>query len=256
MSATITDLSSIRPLAESALQRSAIGRCLANVASQVTLHVRRLEKGEYLIRAGDAFTSLYLLVSGSAKALRLGADGREQVTRFYLAEDVLGLDGMGTDVYPTSVRMLEYSTVVEIPLRQFERLGIDVHELYGALLRKLACEVVHDEKAMLLLGSANAEERLASFLLELGRSYAERGYSGSEYVLRMTREDIASYLGLKLETVSRRLSRFHREGALQVDGRCIRIRDREQLLRAAAWIDDTGLDPQLLAQGVCRTKAR
>lgn len=235
MPATIVPLSSARVLSDATLRRSRLGRTLLDLAAQATLHVHRLEKGAYLFCAGAPFRSLFLLSSGSAKAVRPGADGREQVTRFFLAEDLLGLDALDANTHPTSVRMLEYSVALEIPLRQLEQAGIDIRGLYVALIRNLAREVEDEQKTLLLLGSAKAEERLATFLLELGRRYAERGYSGSEYVLRMTREDIASYLGLKLETVSRGLSRFNRTGAVDVRGRNIRIRDREQLGRTAVW---------------------
>ena len=235
MSATIASLSSARALADAALHRSALGRALTNVASHFTLHVHRLQKGAYLACAGSSFRSLFLLTSGSAKATRPGADGREQVTRFYMAEDLLGLDALDAGVHPTSIRMLEYSVALEIPLPQLEQAGIDIRGLYVALIRKLSREVEYEQQTLLLLGSAKAEERLATFLLELGRRYAERGCSASEYVLRMTREDIASYLGLKLETVSRGLSRFNRTGAVDVQGRSIRIRDPAQLERSAVW---------------------
>ncbi|HEX7113272.1 MAG TPA: helix-turn-helix domain-containing protein [Mizugakiibacter sp.] len=229
------DLSSARNLADATLQRSALGRCLADFSGQTTLHVVRLQKGEHIVHAGDPFESLFLLSSGSAKALRVGIDGREQVTRFYFAEDLLGLDALDAEVHPTSIRALEYSVAIEVPLRRLERMGIDVRSLNAALIRKLAHEIQHEQMTMLLLGSTTAEERLAAFLLDLGRRYAARGYSGTEYVLKMTREDIASYLGLKLETISRGLSRFNREGTVQVEGRHISIRDRERLGRAAAW---------------------
>lgn len=235
MSATIVPLSSARTLSDATLRRSRLCRTLMDLGTQVTLHVHRLEKGAYLCCAGAPFRSLFLLSSGSAKAVRPGTDGREQVTRFYLAEDLLGLDALDADAHPTSIRMLEYSVALEIPLRQLEQAGIDIRSLYMALIRNLAREIEDEQKTLLLLGSAKAEERLATFLLELGRRYAELGYSASEYVLRMTREDIASYLGLKLETVSRGLSRFNRSGAVDVQGRNIRIRDREQLGRAAVW---------------------
>lgn len=235
MPATIIPLSSARVLTETVLHRSAFGRTLINVASHFTLHVHRLQKGAYLACAGAPFRSLFLLSSGSAKATRPGGDGREQVTRFYLAEDLLGLDAMDAGMHPTSIRMLEYSVALEIPLPQLEQAGIDIRGLYVALIRRLSREVEYEQQTLMLLGSAKAEERLATFLLELGRRYAERGCSASEYLLRMTREDIASYLGLKLETVSRGLSRFNRTGAVEVQGRSIRIRDPAQLERSAVW---------------------
>lgn len=235
MSATIASLSTARKLADDTLHRSAFGRELLKVASRFTLHVHRLQKGGYLACAGAPFRSLFLLTSGSAKATCPGADGREQITRFYMAEDLLGLDALDAGVHPTSIRMLEYSVALEIPLPQLEQAGIDIRGIYGALIRKLSHEVEYEQQTLLLLGSAKAEERLATFLLELGRRHAERGCSASEYVLRMTREDIASYLGLKLETVSRGLSRLNRIGAVDVQGRSIRICDPRQLEQSAVW---------------------
>lgn len=235
MPATISSLYDARVLADATLHRSALGRTLASVASRFALHVHRLQKGAYLACAGAPFRSLFLLSSGSAKATRPGSEGREQVTRFYLAEDLLGLDALDAGVHPTSIRMLEYSVALEIPLPQMEQAGIDIRGLYAALVRRLSHEVECEQRTLLLLGSAKADERLATFLLELGRRYAERGCSASKYVLRMTREDIASYLGLKIETVSRGLSRFHRTGAVDVQGRSICIRDAELLERSAVW---------------------
>lgn len=235
MSTNVRDLSTARTLAETTLRRSALGRTLMTVTPQLTLHVHRVDKGRYIVCAGAPFRSLFLLSSGSAKAVRPGSDGREQVTRFYLAEDLLGLDALDKDIHPTSISMLEYSVAIEIPLRQLEQAGIDICALHVALIRNLAREIEHEQKTLLLLGSASAEERLATFLLDMGRRHAERGYSPSEYVLRMTREDIASYLGMKLETVSRGLSRFNRSGAVHVQGRNIRICDREKLGRASVW---------------------
>lgn len=230
------DVGSARQLAREALEHSAVGRCLAHIATQMQPQVLRLEKGQFLAHAGDPLHSLYLLSSGSAKAFRVGRDGREQVVRFYLAEDLLGLDAIGSGVHPTFIRALEYSVAVEVPLQQLERLGVNVAELHRELIRQLAREVERDQQAMLWLGSTSAEERIAAFLLDLARRHAARGHSGSEYVLRMTREDIASYLGVKLETVSRGLSRFHRAGVVQVQGRHIHIRDADQLSDFAAWV--------------------
>lgn len=227
-------------LAGSVLERSAVGRCLAAVAARINPQVLRLEKGDYLVRAGQPLRSLYLLSSGSAKAFRVGRDGREQITRFYLAEDLLGLDALEGAVHPTFIRALEYSVAVEVPLHQLEQMGVDSGQLHRELIRQLAHEVAHDQAAMLLLGSTSAEERIAAFLLDLARRHADRGHSGSEFVLRMTREDIASFLGVKLETVSRGLSRFHRAGMVQVRGRHIRISDREQLRQLAAWVPADG----------------
>ena len=116
-----------------------------------------------------------------------------------------------------------------IPFGELEELARSVPALQRNLHQLLAREISRDHGVMLVLGSMRAEERLASFLLNLSRRYQLRGYSSTEFVLRMTREEIGSYLGLKLETVSRLFSRFQDEGLLEVSGRTVKIVDRDAL---------------------------
>ena len=184
---------------------------------------RRVRRGEYLYRYGDSFQSLFGIRAGSFKSVLLTEDGREQVTGFHLGGDVLGIDGIGLDVHAGDAIALEDSEVVEIPFAELDALATRDPQLQRELFRMLSAEIQRERALMLLLGSMRAEERLAAFLINLSQRMATRGFSASCFVLRMTREEIGSMLGLKLETVSRILSRFQSEGLIQVRNREIAI---------------------------------
>ena len=185
----------------------------------------RLRKGESLYRAGDPFQALFAVRLGTLKTTVLAEDGREQVAGYHLQGDLIGLDGLGTDRHGCGAVALEDSEVCTIPFEHLEELARDLPPLQRNLHQFLAREISRDHSVMLLLGSMRAEERLATFLLNLSERYRSRGYSSTEFVLRMTREEIGSYLGLKLETVSRLFSRFQDEGLLKVSGRNVKLTD-------------------------------
>jgi CRP/FNR family transcriptional regulator len=197
----------------------------------------RLRKGEALYRAGDAFNALYAVRLGTFKTTVLAEDGREQIAGYHLQGDILGLDGLGTERHGCAAIALEDSEVCTIPFADLEEVARNVPPLQRNLHQFLAREISRDHGVMLLLGSMRAEERLASFLLSLSARYRSRGYSSTEFVLRMTREEIGSYLGLKLETVSRLFSRFQDEGLLAVAGRSIKIHDIAALRKLAGRRD-------------------
>ena len=126
---------------------------------------------------------------------------------------------------------LEDTEVCVLPFDRLEAFGRTHVRFQHNLHRMLSREIARECKVMLLLGTMLAERRLAVFLLDLADRYHARGYSSCEFVLRMTREEIGSYLGLKLETVSRLFSRFQRDGLLQVEGRVVKLLDRSSLRR-------------------------
>jgi len=190
---------------------------------------RQLARGEDLFRAGDRFTSVYAVRTGFFKTGLTLEDGREQVTGFQMTGELLGLDGISTDAHTVTATALEDSQVCIIPFDQLEELSRDFTELQRQFHKIMSREIVRDHGVMLLLGSMKAEERLAAFMVNLTQRLHSRGYSSSEVVLRMTREEIGSYLGLKLETVSRTFSRFQDEGLLDVKQRQIRILDQARL---------------------------
>ena len=189
----------------------------------------KLKKGESLYRAGEPFHALYAVRLGSLKTTVLAEDGREQVAGYHMLGDIIGLDGIGTDRHGCQASALEDTEVCIMPFERLEDLARSVPALQHNLHQFLAREITRDHNVMLLLGSMRAEERLAVFLVNLSERYRRRGYSSSEFVLRMTREEIGSYLGLKLETVSRLFSRFQDEGLIQVQGRNIKILDMAKL---------------------------
>lgn len=192
-------------------------------------HRRKLRRGEHLYRAGAPLASLYAIRSGTMKSCVLHEDGREQVAGFHMMGDLLGMDGISGGRHTCDTVALEDCEVCEIPYSCLEQLSRELPPLQHQLHRIMSREIVRDYGVMLLLGSMKAEERLAAFLLNLSQRFEARGYSPSEFHLRMTREEIGSYLGLKLETISRVLSRFQQDGVIQVHHKHLRIVDAERL---------------------------
>ena len=190
---------------------------------------RAVARGESLFRAGETFLSLYAVRTGFFKTRVSSEDGRDQVTGFQMAGELLGLDGISTDNHTCDAVALEDSQVCVIPYHQLEGLARQFTELQHQFNKIMSREIVREYGVMLMLGSMRAEQRLAAFLLNLTRRLQARGFSASSLVLRMKRNEIGSYLGLKLETVSRTFSKFQQEGILDVNQRQIRIVDQSKL---------------------------
>ena len=190
---------------------------------------RSLRRGESLYTVGEVFKSLYAVRTGFFKTRVAAADGRDQVTGFQMTGELLGFDGIGTERHTCDAVALEDSQVCVIPFTQLEALSRQFGELQRQLHKVMSRENVRDHGVMLLQGSMRAEERLAAFLLNLTQRLQARGFSGSSLVLRMTREEIGSYLGLKLETVSRAFSKFQDDGVLEVKQRQLRVLNEEAL---------------------------
>jgi CRP/FNR family transcriptional regulator len=192
---------------------------------------RSLRRGDSLYRAGDPFRSLYAVQSGFFKISLTSENGRDQVTGFHMAGEIIGLDGIGTETHSCSAVSLEDSEVCVIPFSRFETLGSDLQCLRRHFHRIMSREIVREHGVMLLLGTLRSEERLAAFLLDLSQRFLALGSPPGEFHLRMTREDIGSFLGLKLETVSRIFSKFIDDGLIEIRQRCVRIVDLQGLKR-------------------------
>jgi CRP/FNR family transcriptional regulator len=189
----------------------------------------RVRKGDILVHCGDAFRGLYAIRSGSCKSVVTTAGGQEQLAGYHISGDVIGAAAIFGSRHDATVTALEDSEFCVIPLERMEakaRSDVGLQHRFHALMSR---EIGRERKVMLMLGAMRAEQRLAAFLLDLAERYAARGYSSSEFMLRMTREEIGCHLGLKLETVSRLFSRFHREGLIRVQGRDVRLIDRTAL---------------------------
>jgi CRP/FNR family transcriptional regulator len=192
---------------------------------------RQVPRGKALFRVGDNFDCLFAVRTGFFKTCVTAEDGREQVTGFQMAGELLGLDGISSEHHACDAVALEDSSVCVIPFHDLEDLAREITDLQRVFHKIMSREIVRDHGVMLLLGSMRAEERVAAFLLNLTQRLHLRGYAQNALVLRMTREEIGSYLGLKLETVSRAFSRFHEDGILEVKQRDIRVLNAEALRR-------------------------
>ena len=186
---------------------------------------RRVKRQQHLYRAGETFEAIYAIRSGFFKTDVLLEDGRDQVTGFQMAGEILGMDGISGEAHTCNAVALEDSEICVIPFSHLERLSREIQALQHHFHKVMSREIVRDHGVMMLLGTMRAEERLAAFLLNLSQRFTARGYSPAEFHLRMTRDEIGSYLGLKLETVSRAFSRFQDEGFISVQQKHIRILD-------------------------------
>ena len=201
---------------------------------QVGATRRRLARGERLFRSGEASGSLYVIRSGSCKTLLLTENGREQVGAYYIPGEFVGVDGIGAERHHCEAVALEGTEVCAIPFARLEEHARRDAGVQQALYRVLTDETRRQRGVMLMLGTMRAERRLAAFLLDLSQRYRERGGSPVDLVLHLTRDEIGSFLGLKLETVSRTFSQLQQSGLLQVQGRTVKLLDTPGLERVVA----------------------
>ena len=186
---------------------------------------RKIKRQQHLYRSGEVFEAIYAIRAGSFKTDVILEDGRDQVTGFQMTGEVLGLDGISTEHHSCNAIALEDSEVCVIPFSRLEELSRQVESLQHQFHKIMSREIVRDHGVMMLLGSMRAEERLAAFLLNMSQRFNARGFSSQEFNLRMTREEIGSYLGLKLETVSRAFSRFQEDGLISVQQKHVLLLD-------------------------------
>lgn len=194
----------------------------------------KIRKGAALYHAGDPLRSLYAVRIGSFKTSVISIDGREQITGFQMPGETLGLDAISTDLHTCNAFALEDSEVCPMPFAQLERLARELPSLQHNLSKILSREIVRDHDMLMLLGNMSSDERLAAFLLNLSQRLNMRGYSSKEFVLKMRREEIASYLGLRLETVCRGISHLRESGLVVVAGRDVKIQNMDGLKQLVA----------------------
>ena len=190
---------------------------------------RHVKQGELLFRDGEEFKSLFAIRTGFFKTSVATPDGLEQVTGFQMAGEIIGLDGIVTDQHSCNAIALEDADVCVMPFSNVEQLSRDFPVLQRHVHKVMSREIVRENSMMMMIGNMRSEERLAVFLLNLVQRLHARGFSQSEIVLRMSREDIASYLGMKLETVSRAFSRLSDEGIIEVKQRYVGILNPQAL---------------------------
>jgi CRP/FNR family transcriptional regulator len=193
--------------------------------------VRQLKAGETLHRAGDRFDAIYVVRSGFLKSVSVDRTGKEQVLAFPMGGDVIGLDGLDTERYASDVVALDASHVAVVSFARIARLGHEYPCIERLLYAAFSRELIRERNMIWLLGTLHAEARLATFLLDLSERFGRLGYSRASFALRMSREEIGSYLGIKLETVSRAFSAFAAGGLMAVDRKEVTLRDLAGLHR-------------------------
>ena len=186
---------------------------------------RKLSAGQHAYCAGQPFHAIYLVHAGFLKTCELSEDGRERVTGFRMRGDLVGVESIGLGHYSSEVVALDDSEVWELPYPPVMLACLQMPELQSRLTAALAEEIRNDRAWMLALGTLTAEQRVAAFLLDMAERHMRLGFSPRHFLLRMGRADIASFLGLKHETVTRALSRLDRLQCIAVERRDIRVID-------------------------------
>lgn len=211
------------------------GHCLAEQlmithghSYEVVKNKKVFARGKHIYRGGDDTQAIYIVSSGTVKSYILMEDGEEQVLNFYMPGDVIGLDSMGSNCHVSSTIALEETTVCRLPLS-----GLQNRALGQDFLNMISDNMLRDHNMMLMLARKNADGRMASFLVDMFKRVERHGYSVDVIKLAMTRQDIANYLGLAIETVSRTLRRFQDSGMLEVTRRKIRVFDFNCLRQVA-----------------------
>lgn len=192
---------------------------------ELTRLKRRVQKGAAIYRTGDALDSLYAVHSGSFKTASISRGGEEKVTGMHLPGEIMGLDAINGNRHGYDAVALEDSEVCTIPFMRLRQLALRIPELQRQLFRVISADISRDHGLMLLLGGMGAEERVAAFLLSLSRRYEKLGYAPTSFSVRMTRGEIGSYLGLKIETVSRIFARLQREGLIAARKKQVELKD-------------------------------
>jgi CRP/FNR family transcriptional regulator len=194
-----------------------------------------LHKHDKLVKAGDKFTSLYAVRVGSFKSFISAKDGEEQITGFHFPGDIIGFDALREKTHQSYTQALETAMVCELPYDTLDTVALKFPKLRHQIMSFMSAEIKHDHDLMMMLNKRTAEERLIHFISHLSQRFEERGFSSRQFNLSMTRNEIGNYLGLTVETISRLLTRFQKDGILKVEGKLISIVDfpaMEQKLHA------------------------
>ena len=188
-----------------------------------------IPKGGHLFNAGDGFSALYVPRSGALKTVHVNEAGEQAVVGFHLPGELVGLDGLARDSHSLTAEALETTSVCRVGFDQLEAVARRIPMLQRQLSRLMSKEFLKLENHLLLMGNSTAEARLAIFLLSISKRFEQRGFSRQAFHLPMSRIDIAAYLGLASETVSRLFTNFRDQNIITTEGRLVTILDMDQL---------------------------
>ena len=208
---------------------ASIGTDDFNLLNSIVQKRRPLKRGDILFSSGQPLDSIYVAREGAFKTVVFNSDGDSQVTGFHLPGEILGLDALGTSLHTCDAIALTLADVCVIPLSELEQVALQIPGLQHQLLKIIGQTINRDQKHIELLSKKNAHERVAIFLHQLAERYKLLGRSEQRFLIPMSREDIGSYLGLVIETVSRTLSKMQDEGLISVNGRDVQILNKDRL---------------------------
>lgn len=195
----------------------------------------------HLFRQGDPLESLYFLRSGSAKSVVSTGGGCEQIVTFHFPGDLIGFDSIASGCHQSTTITLETAGICRVTLTKLKRLSANDSSLWEGVMRTAANQIAEKQNYVLLLGQKSVHARFATFLVYLSGKYGSRGCSDAEFNLSMSRQDIANYLAMAVETLSRLIGDFQRKDLIMVERRLVRIKDVERLRAMAQEYIDLGL---------------
>jgi len=213
-----------------------IGGRELSIADEFVERRQPIKAGNYLFREDEPFRAIFAVTSGALKLVNTDPKSQELVVGFALAGETLGQTAIYPQRYPCSAIALEDSYVCELPMNSVSDMIAQTPKLQNNLQHMLNKENfdLHRQFAM-LMARKNAEQLLAAFLLNLSMRLDERGFSSDQFQLPMSRDDIANFLGLRKETLSRLFTKLHQSGGIAVRGKHIRILEMK-LLREASGL--------------------
>lgn len=190
---------------------------------------RPIDRAQTLFLPGTPFQALYVVRSGSFKTFVTNEQGETQILGFHLPGEILGLDAISAERHQCTAEALERTTVCEVPFARLSHIALQVPDLQRQLLRVISREVMRDHEHLVMMGRRHAQERLAIFLKSLSERYGRLKRDPALLTLPMSRYELANYLGLVVETVSRLFTRFQQMGVLEVRRKNVRILDFARL---------------------------
>jgi CRP/FNR family transcriptional regulator len=205
-----------------------------------------LKKSEYLYRAGEQMTSLYTVKTGAFKANIDSAEGQENIVGFFLPGELMGLDGIASGEYQCDMIALGDAHVCQLSYHEFQRIANQLPVLREEILSVSSSSMTMAQKMLFFIGKRPVEERLAMFLIGLSQRFGARGLSGLRFKLSMSRHDIANYLGMAPETISRQFKKMQDQGLISIDNRDITIDDLSALRTTIASSATNQVDPSSL----------
>jgi CRP/FNR family transcriptional regulator len=199
---------------------------------------KTLEREQALFAAGQPFRALYVVRSGAFKTSTIDSQGEVQVLGFHLPGEIMGLDAIASGRHECSAEALMKSSACEVPYDRLEAVALELPGLQQQLMRVISREVQHDQRHLVMIGRKVALERLAIFLHSLSQRLERVRRDPHLFVLPMSRRDLANYLGLVVETVSRLFSRLSELGVIAVERKTIRILDPAKLRELAGELSE------------------